>query len=88
VKYYTCPESGTVDSVNFSNAALRDLLVKRQQEVATKWGDKNKFAVLNKPTKTVKYQRVIDAIDNMRITQSGFVLSKLEQQDSAILKLN
>ena len=87
VKYYTCPESSEPDSVDFSNDGLRALILRRQMEVEKQWGDKEALIVLLKATPNAKYKSLIDAIDEMSLTKSNFIMAKLEKQDSVVLKL-
>ena len=87
VKYYTCPESSEPDSVDFSNDGLRQLILRRQSEVEKQWGDKEALIILLKATPTAKYKYLVDAIDEMSLTKSNFIMAKLEKQDSVVLKL-
>ena len=85
-KYYVCPESGTADSVDFSANGLRKLILQRQNDVKTQYGDKNDLLILVKSTPRSKYKQLVDVIDEMHITQSNFMMAKLDKQDSTILK--
>ena len=87
VKYYTCPESSEPDSVDFSNDGLRRLILRRQSEVEKQWGDKEALIILLKATPHAKYKYLVDAIDEMSLTKSNFIMAKLEKQDSVVLKL-
>ena len=87
VKYYTCPESSEPDSVDFSNDGLRRLILRRQMEVEKQWGDKDALIILLKATPKAKYKYLVDAVDEMSLTKSNFILAKLEKQDSVVLKL-
>ena len=87
VKYYTCPESSEPDSVDFSNDGLRRLILRRQSEVEKQWGDKEALIILLKATPNAKYKYLVDAIDEMSLTKSNFIMAKLEKQDSIVLKL-
>ncbi len=78
VRHFTCPESGVVDSFSFSNTALRQLILKRQKEVIEKWGKDEKLIVVLQVDPKAAYQRLIDAIDAVQITQAEFVLDRVE----------
>lgn len=86
VKYYTCPESSQPDSIDFSAKGLRTLILNKQQEVATQWGDKKELIVLLKLTPDAQYKRLVDAIDEMNLTQSTFIMAHLDKQDSTVMK--
>jgi biopolymer transport protein ExbD len=87
VKYYICPESGQPDSVDFSKTGLRQLIVKRQQEVLQQWGKEKPLIVLIKAMPHSKYKRMIDVIDEMNITQALFTMAELDNTDSTVFKL-
>ncbi len=86
-KYYVCPESSQADSVDFSSTGLRKLILQRQNEVKTQFGDKNDLLILVKSTPQSKYKQLVDAIDEMHITASNFMIAKIDQQDSVVFKL-
>ena len=87
VKYYTCPESGQGDSLDFSSKGLRQVILKRQAEVATQWGDKNNLFILLKATPYASYKNLVDAIDEMKITKSQFTICDLDKTDSTVFQL-
>jgi biopolymer transport protein ExbD len=87
LKYYTCPENGQVDSLVFSNKALRQLIVNRQNQVASQWGDKNKLFILLKSHPRASYKNLVDAIDEMRITEAQFTICTLDKTDSSLFQL-
>jgi biopolymer transport protein ExbD len=86
VKYYTCPESSQPDSIDFSAKGLRKLVLDRQQEVQAQWGDKKELIVLLKLTPNAPYKQLVDAIDEMNLTQSTFIMAHLDKQDSTVMK--
>jgi biopolymer transport protein ExbD len=86
VRFYTCPESGQADSIDFSNKGLRQVILNRQNEVATQWGDKKQLFVLLKATPNASYKNLVDAIDEMKITQTQFTICALDARDSSIFK--
>lgn len=86
LKYYTCPETNTANNTDFSNKGLRQLLLNRQKEVEEQWGNKDELIVLVKSTPSAKYKQFIDAIDEMHITHTQFVMAPLDKQDSTVLK--
>ncbi len=88
LKYYVCPESGVADSIDFSSKGLRDIILKRQKEVTLQWGSTENFVVLIKSAPNSKYNRLVDAIDEMRISGATFTLAALEKTDSLIFKLH
>ena len=98
VKYYTCPptENGdnavfVPDSVDFSKAGLRQLIVRRQKETKTFFKGENlaekPLIVLLKATDKARYKHLIDAIDELNITNAQFTLAKVEAIDSTFLKI-
>lgn len=87
IKYFTCPESSKVDSIDYSSKGLRQLILKRQNEVQEQWGDKKDLVVLVKSTHQGKYKRLIDVIDEMHITQTAFIIDKTTASDSSIFNL-
>lgn len=87
IKYFDCPESGKADSMDYSSRSLRDILLKRQQEVAARWGDKKEMVVLLKAMPKASYNQLVGAIDEMQITQSAFTIIDIDKVDSTALKL-
>jgi biopolymer transport protein ExbD len=87
VKYYTCPESGQVDSMEFSSKGLRQIIVKRQSEVTAQWGEKDKLFILLKSRPHASYKNLVDAIDEMKITNAQFTICTLDKTDSSLFKL-
>ena len=86
VRFYTCPESGQADSIDFSNKGLRQIIYNRQKEVAAQWGDKNQLFILLKSTPHASYKNLVDAIDEMKITKTQFTICALDARDSSIFK--
>ncbi len=66
---------------------MAEFKLQRQNDVKIQYGDKNDLFILIKSTHRSKYKQLVDAIDEMHITQSNFVMAKLDQQDSTVLKL-
>jgi biopolymer transport protein ExbD len=87
IKYYTCPESGQVDTMAFSSKGLRQIIVNRQNEVTTQWGEKNKLFILLKSRPHASYKNLVDAIDEMKITNAQFSICTLDQTDSILFQL-
>ena len=87
IKYYTCPESGKVDSMAYSSKALRQLIVNRQNEVAAEWGSAVKLFILLKSKPDAPYKLMVDAIDEMQITQAQFTICPIDEQDSTVFKI-
>jgi biopolymer transport protein ExbD len=88
-KYYTCPSDikNTLDSVDFSKTGLRTFLFEKKKTVLAELGEEKPLIVLLKATQSAKYKTLIDAVDELKIANIGFVLCKMEAIDSAALKL-
>jgi biopolymer transport protein ExbD len=87
IKYYVCPESTEPDSTDFSKVGIRNLLIKRKQEVQNQWGNDVPLTVIVKPQTKAKYKRLIDVIDEINIVKVSFLMGKIDQTDSTIFKL-
>ena len=89
IKYYVCPSDKKVkaDSVDFSKQGLRQLILKRQQEAKTYFNNEKKLIVLLKSTQKASYKHLIDAIDELNLTQTTFTLAKMDGLDSTYLGL-
>ncbi len=88
VKFYTCPSElvGTfADSLDFSKDGLRQFLFDKKKAVSKEFNDEKPLIVLLKATKQAKYKTLVDAIDELRMTNTQFVLCKMEAVDSAAL---
>jgi biopolymer transport protein ExbD len=89
-KFYTCPEpNGDIrtDSVNFSKSGLRQLLVDKQALAQQTFKGDKELIVLLKSRNNTPYKRLIDAIDELRVTKTAFILSKVEGKDSLDFKI-
>lgn len=87
VKYYTCPptENAQVDSVDFSKNGLRALILKRQEAAKSYFNNEKPLIVLLKSTEKAHYKQLVDAIDELNITNAIFTLAKMETVDSTYL---
>ncbi len=87
VKYYTCPsvEQGRADSVDFSRNGLRALILNRQEAAKVCFNSEKPLIVLLKATGKAHYKHLIDAIDELSITNTVFTLAKMESLDSTYL---
>jgi biopolymer transport protein ExbD len=88
IKYYVCPKSTELDSTDFSKEGIRKLLIQRKKEVQNQWGNDVPLTVIVKPQQDSKYKRLIDVIDEINIVKVQFLMSKIDQTDSTIFKLN
>jgi biopolymer transport protein ExbD len=88
IKYYVCPESTEPDSTDFSKEGIRKVLIQRKKEVQNQWGNDEPLTVIVKPQTKAKYKRLIDVIDEINIVKVQFLMSKIDQTDSTIFKLN
>jgi biopolymer transport protein ExbD len=89
VKYYTCPplENVPVDSVDFSKNGLRALILKQKEAAKVHFNNEKPLIVLLKATEKAHYKHLIDAIDELSITNAVFTLAKMEVVDSAYLSI-
>lgn len=87
VKYYSCPaENATeLDSIDLSKNGLRQLIFERKQGAKQLFGHPDTLFVFLKATKETKYKTVVDAIDELKISNTRFVLSSMEAIDSTVL---
>ncbi len=86
-KFYSCPvENATkLDSVDFSKNGLRRLLFERKQDMTNLSYHRDTLFVFLKVTRQAKYKTVVDAIDELKISNTRFVLSTMEAIDSTVL---
>jgi biopolymer transport protein ExbD len=89
VKYYTCPSEikNTADSLNFSKNGLRQFLFDKKKAVLEEFKGEKDLIVLLKATKSAKYKTLVDAVDELKMSQTAFVLCKMEAIDSAALQM-
>jgi biopolymer transport protein ExbD len=89
-KFYTCPQSNgdiKTDSVNFSKDGLRQLLLAKQTLAKQVFDGEKELIVLLKSRSNTPYKRLIDAIDELKLTKTAFILSKVEAKDSVDFKI-
>ena len=87
VKYYTCPNDikTTADSVDFSKTGLRQLLFDKKKSVSQEFNGEKPLIILLKATKYAKYKTLVDAVDELKMANTSFVLCKMEGVDSTAL---
>lgn len=91
---YSLPESLTslsdlvVDSVSYHAQGLRKYIMKRQAEVAARWGDSDPLFLIIKPLDNAPYARLVDILDEVLITGVGHyaIVDLKTQVDSMIMR--
>ncbi len=74
-----------MDSADFSKEGIRKVILRRQKEVAQKWGNKDELIVLIKSMPTAKYKNMVDILDEMNITDTKkYALVEMDGLDSLI----
>jgi biopolymer transport protein ExbD len=89
VKFYTNPDDikNSLDSFDLSKKGLRQFILEKKEAVAEEFDNKLNFAVLVKATRNAKYKIFVDAVDELKITNTSFALRRMEAIDSVALKL-
>jgi biopolymer transport protein ExbD len=101
VYYYEGITDAKLDSTDYSAEGLRKVILDKKDRVKTQWGDlekddpKNpgqkkmisKLNVIIKPTKDARYKNVVDAFDEMKITNVAlYVLLDVSKQEEDFIK--
>lgn len=88
-KFYICTtEIGkTTDSLDLSKTGLRQYLFDKKKAVETTFNGEKPLIVLLKATKQAKYKTLVDAIDELRLSNTAFVLCPMEAIDSVALHI-
>lgn len=101
VYFYEGITDAKLDSTDYSAEGLRKVILDKKDRVKTQWGDlekddpKNpgqkkmisKLNVIIKPTKDARYKNVVDAFDEMKITNVAlYVLLDVSQQEEDFIK--
>lgn len=88
VYYYQGNDYETIDSTDFSAKGVRDVILRKQSEVATQHGDKDETIVLIKAAEDAKYKNLVDILDEMSITGTKiYALIDLVPQEKDLLLL-
>lgn len=75
-----------MDSVDFSPTGIRKVILRRQNEVAQKFGDKDQLIVLIKSMPTSKYRNLVNILDEMNITDTKrYAIVEMDDVDSTIM---
>ncbi len=87
---YSGADIGTnyqIDSMSFSRSGLREIVRKRQNEVAQKWEDPQQLFVMIKPSAGSNYRNLVDVLDEMAICQVSryAILDEFNELDQEIL---
>jgi biopolymer transport protein ExbD len=89
---YVAPEGTSmtdlaVDSTDFSANGLRQFILKRQKEVEKQWGSKEQLIVLIKSMPKAPYKSLVDALDEMNITDTKrYAIVETDNTDFGIMK--
>ncbi len=101
VYYYEGITDAKLDSTDYSAEGLRKVILDKKDRVKQQWGEtekddpKNpgqkklisKLNVIIKPTKDARYKNVVDAFDEMKITNvSLYVLLDISSQEEEFIK--
>lgn len=88
LKYYSCTTNGQVGTLAFSSENLKQLILKRQAEVAKDWSDKDKLVILVRATQKASYKNMetaINLIQSLKIKEYAIV--DLNKTDSTVFQL-
>lgn len=101
VYYYEGITDAKLDSTDYSAEGLRKVILDKKGRVKDQWGEtekddpKNpgqkktysKLNVIIKPTKDARYKNIVDAFDEMKITNIAlYVLLDISQQEEDFIK--
>lgn len=101
IYYYEGITDAKLDSTDYSAEGLRKVILDKKERVKQQWGEtekddpKNpgqkkmisKLNVIIKPTKESRYKNIVDAFDEMKITNvSLYVLLDISAQEEAFIK--
>lgn len=81
IYYYNGNEIAQMQQTDFKN--VRDIIIKKQQQVAAKFNNKKETFVLIKPAETSSYKNVVDIIDEMLINNVTRYVMMDEAKDEA-----
>jgi len=101
IYYYEGITDAKLDSTDYSAEGLRKVILDKKERVKQQWGEtekddpKNpgqkkmisKLNVIIKPTKESRYKNIVDAFDEMKITNVAlYVLLDISAQEEAFIK--
>jgi biopolymer transport protein ExbD len=85
VYYFRGIDNPVVDST-FSNDGLRTAILTAQQAVKTHWGDEKELIVLLKSQPEAKFRNLVDALDEMSITNvQRYAIATYNDNDALII---
>lgn len=101
IYYYEGITDAKLDSTDYSAEGLRQVILDKKDRVKQQWGDmerddpKNpgqkkfisKLNVIIKPTEEARYKNIVDAFDEMKITNVAlYVLLDISEQEKEFIK--
>ena len=101
VYYYEGITDAKLDSTDYSAEGLRRIILDKKDRVKEQWGESekddpknpgqkkmiSKLNVIIKPTKDSRYKNIVDAFDEMKITNVAlYVLLDISSQEEAFIK--
>jgi len=87
VYYYIGVDNPQVEKTNM--AGIREVILKRQQDVQQRTGDADKMTVLIKAQSKAKYQNLVEMLDEMAITNvKRYALVDYSTTDSLLITQN
>ncbi len=102
VYYYEGITDAKLDSTDYSAEGLRAVILDKKRRVKEQWGDReqedknnpggekkisSKLNVIIKPTEESRYKNIVDAFDEMKITNVAlYVLLDISEQEKEFIK--
>ena len=87
LRYYVCAENGEAKSIDFSEENLKQLILKRQTEIAANWGENEKSHIYLKSSKKGSFRNLETAIKILNNGKSEFALMDLDKTDSTVFNI-
>ena len=87
LRYYVCAENGETKSIDFSEENLKQLILKRQTEIAANWGENEKSHIYLKASKKGSFRNLETAIKILNNGKGEFALMDLDKTDSTVFNI-
>ena len=85
IYYYNGDSTGNLHATDYSALGLRSVIVNKKALVQNKYGDSKETVVLIKPTTGATYGNIVDALDEMQISQvARYVLMDATENEIAL----
>jgi biopolymer transport protein ExbD len=87
VKYYAGDNPALMQETNYSPSGLRSIILRQEQEIASRFGNRSEAIILIKPTEDCTYENIVNTLDEMTINDvQSYILMDVNKEELSFTK--